>query len=357
MSGVPVVITGLGLEFPGVAGAAALPAALSAPVGPAEFNPAEKLGKQGLRYKDRATKLALCAAQAALLDARLPTTAAGQVAPESFGTVVSSNLGNVDTVCRVLDTVRTEGADATSPLDIPNLSSNVVASSLAIRFGLKAVNLMVCNGATSGTDALHLAANSIRAGRARRVLVAAVEPFNPAVERLMEESDECCREARGGLRLGDGAVAVVLESEDAAAERGASPYAVLGGYGFDGTGDAASSLREALKGADSPPELWLVPNCAHAPAAEAVSRGLELWGERPPMRMDLSASLGETYGALGVFQCVAACLWLRALPGKLAAATAGSCWGDGCASLVLYGASAPRGLDTSRTTPGEEGGQ
>jgi 3-oxoacyl-[acyl-carrier-protein] synthase II len=340
MNRAAVVITGLGLEFPGIADAASLMTAISAPVEPVEFTPADKLGRQGLRYKDRATKLALCAAQAALLDAGLPIVAAEQVSPESFGTVVSSNLGNVDTVCRVFDTVRVEGSDSASPLDIPNLSSNVIASSLAIRFGLKAINLMVCNGATSGADALHLAANAIRAGRARRVLVAAVEPANPTVARLMEESDKSLHESQGVLRLGDGAGAVVLESEDAAAERGARAYAGLGRYGYDGTGDAARSLREAMKGADSLPGLWLVPNCAHDSAEATVERGLELWGERLPERMDLSVSLGETYGALGVFQCIAACMWLRALPGKSAVVTTGSCWGDGCASIVLYGPSA-----------------
>lgn len=339
MSGRAVLITGLGLEYPGIAGAATLLDALAAPIAPAGFDPADRLGRKGLRYKDHATKLALCAAQAALLDAGLPAAAAEQVSPESFGTVVSSNLGNVDTVCRVLDTVRAEGADLTSPLDIPNLSSNVIASSIAIRFGLKAINLMVCNGATSGTDALHLAANAIRAGRASRVLVAAVEPANPTVARLMDESDE----SPGELLLGDGAGAVVLEAADAALKRGAGAYAALGGYGYDGAGDAARSLREALKTPDSLPGLWLVPNCGHGSAAEAAGRGLELWGERPPERVDLSAALGETYGALGVLQCIAACLWLKALPGQMAAATTGSCWGDGSASLILYGADAPRG--------------
>lgn len=341
MSGAAVFITGLGLEFPGIDGAASLLRAISAPFEPTDFAPADKLGRQGLRYKDRATKLALCAAQAALVDAGLPAAAAEQVSAESFGAVVSSNLGNVDTVCRVLETVRAEGADSASPLDIPNLSSNVVASSLAIRFGLKAINLMVCNGATSGTDALHLAANAIRAGRARRVLVAAVEPANPTAARLMLQSDECCHESTDSLRLGDGAGAVVLESGDAAAERGARAYAQLGGYGYDGAGDAARSLREALKAADTIPQLWLVPNCAHGPASAAVTRGLELWGEHSPERIDLSASLGETYGALGVLQCIAACLWLKGRPGGTAAATTGSCWGDGCASIILYEASAP----------------
>jgi monoamine oxidase len=42
-------------------------------------------------------------------------------------------------------------------MDLPNASSNVVASSVAIRFGLRGPNLMLCNGATSGLDArLHV---------------------------------------------------------------------------------------------------------------------------------------------------------------------------------------------------------
>jgi 3-oxoacyl-[acyl-carrier-protein] synthase II len=136
---------------------------------------------------------------------------------------------------------------------------------------------------------------------------------------------------------------VVLEAADAALKRGASAYAVLGGYGYDGAGEAARSLREALKAIESLPGLWLVPDCGHAPASEAAGRGLELWGERPPEQLDLSTALGETYGALGVLQCIAACLWLKALPGQMAAATTGSCWGDGSASLILYGASTSRG--------------
>jgi len=62
MSGAAVIITGLGLEIPGIQDTANLLDALKAPVEASEFIPADKLGRQGLRYKDRATKLALCAA-------------------------------------------------------------------------------------------------------------------------------------------------------------------------------------------------------------------------------------------------------------------------------------------------------
>ena len=336
MSGTSAVtITGLGLEVPGIHDTANLLDALTAPLEPSEFTPADKLGTQRLRYKDRATKLALCAAQSALVSAGLPTSAATQISPETFGVVVSSNLGNVDTVCRVLDTIYSEGADSVSPMDMPNLSSNVVASSLAIRFGCKALNLMVCNGATSGIDALYLAANAIRAKRADRMLVVGVEPVNPVVERLMNEAATAWLGVESKPRLGEGSAAIVLESARAALERNVQGYAQLGRYFFSDSGDVARTIREANCEEVALTDLWLTPNLSYSPTAAAAERGLTLWDKTPPVYLDLSYALGETYGALGVLQCVTACLWLRKHRRHKAVATSGACWGDGVASVII----------------------
>jgi len=335
MSGAAVIITGLGLEIPGIQDTANLLDALKAPVEASEFIPADKLGRQGLRYKDRATKLALCAAQTALTNAGLPTSAATQITPETFGVVVSSNLGNVDTVCRVLDTIYSEGADSVSPLDMPNLSSNVIASSLAIRFGCKALNLMVCNGATSGIDATHLAANAIRARRADRVLVVGVEPVNPLVERLMEEAATTWLGFQSKPRLGEGSAAIVLESAGSVSARDVKGYARLGRYAYSYSGDVARTIHEVDDEGAAPPDLWLTPNLSYNPAAEAAERRLTLWNGIPPVYLDLSYALGETYGALGVIQCVAACLWLLKHCRHKAVATSGACWDEGVASLII----------------------
>lgn len=337
-----VVITGLGLEIPGIPDATSFPRFLAAPIQPGEFTPADKLGRGGLRYKDRATKLALCAAQSALVNAGLPTSASEQISPETFGVVVSSNLGNLDTVCRVVETIRARGADDTSPLDMPNLSSNVVASSIAIRFGCKALNVMVCNGSTSGSDALYIAANAIRARRARRMLVVGVEPSNPVVARLMEESALAWLRTSDGIRIGDGGGAVILEAADAAAERGAQVSARLGGFGFACGADVKLSILGATSNEEAPPDLWLTPNCSYALTAAAVDEALGLWREAPPICLDLSIALGETYGALGVLQCIAACLWLKSNDSGRAVATSGASWGDGSSSLLIFGADLDR---------------
>ncbi|HEY3121488.1 MAG TPA: beta-ketoacyl synthase N-terminal-like domain-containing protein [Vicinamibacteria bacterium] len=330
-----VAVSGIGLELPGLAGPAALLSPPPPSPDPPRFAPEEKLGRTGLLYKDRATRLALCATREALLDAGLPVAAPEQVAGEGLGVVVSSNLGNLDTVCRVVESIHAASVKVTSPLDLPNASSNVIASTIAIRFGCRAVNLTVCNGATAGVDALHFAANAIRAGRARRIIVVGVEPFNPVVGRLMRESAIAWLGTADILRLGEGAGAVVLEAEGSALARGARIYGRIGGYGFAPGMDLAGSISAALNGNGGPPSLWFTPNGGYPPTSESIQHALRLWAGAPPRRVDLAAAVGETYGALGVLQAVAACSWLGKHGEGPALLSSGAAWGDGAASLVI----------------------
>ncbi|MFI6564021.1 beta-ketoacyl synthase N-terminal-like domain-containing protein [Streptomyces sp. NPDC050534] len=143
----------------------------------------EVLGRKGLLGKEPSTRLALCAVHRAL---GLPPGLLQEPLPYAPGTavVVASNLGNVETVCSVLTDVRGRGGSAVSPMDAPNASSNVIASTLAIRYGFTGPNLAVCSGATAGLDALSLARRLILAGRAPRAVVVGVEPADPVAVRL-----------------------------------------------------------------------------------------------------------------------------------------------------------------------------
>jgi 3-oxoacyl-[acyl-carrier-protein] synthase II len=221
---------------------------------------------------------------------------------------------------------------------MPNLSSNVIASSLAIRFGCKAINLMVCNGETSGIDALYLAANAIRTRRATRILVVGVEPSNEVVKKIMEASASDWPPPGTLPRIGDGSAAVVLEDAESAAERSAVVYAEMGSYSYHPSNHLSQTILGANGGSDGLPELWLTPSSSPGPSAEAVGLGLELWKDIPPTCLDLTGVLGETYGALGVFQCIGACLWLRRHASAKAIATSGACWGEGTASIIMRGA-------------------
>ncbi|MFH9263211.1 MULTISPECIES: beta-ketoacyl synthase N-terminal-like domain-containing protein [unclassified Streptomyces] len=306
------VVSGVGVVLPRAGSAAELMAPGPADAPPVE--PRDLVGKKGLRYKDRATQLAYCAADAALRDAGLVGEDGLCVPAPSVAVVASSNYGNLDTVVRAMDTITRETSAAGSPMDLPNASSNVVAASVAIRFGLRGPNLMLCNGATSGLDAVHWALTLIEGGRASRVLVLGVEPDNEAVRAFL-----------GGSRTIDGAVALVLESGASAAERGVTPLATLGGY-VRRTG-LEVCLKELEASGDGRPALWQVP--AAATLADGLLDGVP--------RYDVSAHFGVGSGALGVLQCAAAVGWFAGGGAGPVYVTAGTDADDASAGLSLYG--------------------
>ena len=279
-----VVVTGAGVVLPGVDDPAQLFTAASN--GAAPVQPAPLIGGKGLRYKDRATQLAYCAAMSALRDAGLLRQDALTVPDSTIGVVASSNYGNVDTVCRTAQTIVDATASGTHPMDLPNASSNVIASSTAIRFGLRGPNVMVCNGATSGLDAVYLAMAMVAAHRVARLLVVGVEPDNPTVREI------------AGDRTLDGAAALVVEDPAEAIGRGARVRAEIGGYLR--TEELAALLTRLVRLGAGWPALWQLPETGAAIPTDLLA-GVP--------RHDLSRAWGITSGALGVLQCAAAVGW------------------------------------------------
>lgn len=315
----PVTVAGVGLALPSVKNLDDL--GVTVPTEQAALvDPAARIGKRGLRYKDRATQLALCAAFDALTDAGLLDDVGSlTVDADSVGVMASSNLGNLDTVCRVAATIADEGVPGTSPMDLPNASSNVVASSIAIRFGLRATNMMVCNGATSGLDSIYLAATLIGSGRLDQALVVGVETSNEVVERFT---------GIGAEGLLDGAVALVLRAGGDGRDGGTG---VVGGYtrtaGLAECVDAVSGTQPPVFG------VWYVP-------AGYQGGALRPWLDDVP-RADLTERFGRSSGALGVLQCAAAVGRMRSGDRRPAlVTTADSSHGGaqrdpGCAGMVL----------------------
>ncbi|WP_433598118.1 beta-ketoacyl synthase N-terminal-like domain-containing protein [Nocardia sp. CA-135953] len=267
------------------------------PDAPRRADAADRLRRElgrGFRYKDQATKLGVLAAIRAL------STAAHDQQPDT-GIVVSSNFGNLQTVCDAARLIRTEGVAATSPMDLPNASSNVIASTIAIHLGLRGPNLTVCNGAPAGLDALRWAMLLIRARRARRVVVVGVESATEAAAAL-----QSCAPSE----LFEGAAAVVVEPlvrETAA---------VVVRHCGRGTDEKDAVTKALAAAADPPVDLWL--------GTQIGSAGTVL---------DVETYLGRASGALGVLQCAVAAQWLGT-GGRTAVAVAG---GDdeGAAATVL----------------------
>ncbi|MET8976964.1 beta-ketoacyl synthase N-terminal-like domain-containing protein [Streptomyces sp. NPDC004539] len=267
------------------------------------FDPAAELAGRGMRHKDRASRFAVRVARRALADAGLLG------APELDGAavVVSSNFGNLEPVCDSVATIAAGDSRELSPIRVTHLSSAVAASWVALEHGVRGPNLTLCNGASSGLDAVAAARNLIAAGRATVALVIGVEPDTPAVARLHTES--------AGTRWIDGAVGLVVEPVRRAEERGARVRARLAGFG------KGPDERSAVRAADG----------------TAVRRRV---ADGPSVRF------GRCSGALGVVQCALAVELLADGTGAVlavAGAGSGECDGTSVSALVL---TAPRRGDS-----------
>lgn len=206
-----VAIKSWAVHVPGVALVELIPGESDEPACAPE-SAGDLLGGKGLLYKEPATRMALCAVHRAL---GLPPRFRCLDTKPDRGTAViaSSNFGNLGTICRIVRTLRDGGLRDVSPLDAPNASSNIIASTVAIWFRCGGPNFMVCSGATSGLDAVKLAAFLLRARRCERAVVVGSEPDDEVAAAFH----------RGGKKNGSnplraGAAALVLERvEDAPA--------------------------------------------------------------------------------------------------------------------------------------------
>ncbi|MEU3455491.1 beta-ketoacyl synthase N-terminal-like domain-containing protein [Micromonospora sp. NPDC006766] len=181
MSGDRVAIEAASVHVPGIAPDRLIASATEPDCGPDDAH--TLLGRKGLLFKEPAVRIAMCAVHRAL---SLPPGRPAAPVAGAVGTavVVSSNFGNVATVCDIVDQVRVGGLRGVSPMQAPNASSNIIASSIAIRYGFTGPNLMVCSGATGGLDALRLGALLVRSGRAPRVIVVGAEPADEIATAL-----------------------------------------------------------------------------------------------------------------------------------------------------------------------------
>lgn len=315
-----IAITGTGWEIPHLGGNATLAEALNREsVAQLRFAPEKVLGKKGLRYKERATLLALCACKRALADAGYIEGDNEVLDDNDFGVVVATNTCNLDTVCRAAETIRREHVDATSAMDLPNASSNVVSAAIAIRFGLHAMNLTLCSGSSAAIDALVLATNAIRNGRARRMLVVVVETDGPAARSLLtgERSHDTCAPPA----LLDAAGAVVLELGDGSARRHCSR---LVDYAY-GHADANGAPGLDAMMAHLPRKRSYVPRTS------LHQGGLPLWLEQDGMTIDLGSLSDQTYSCGPLLAVIHHCEEAKAdLPGTRGGAVilGGASWGD-----------------------------
>ena len=144
-----------------------LPVRLAAP---AAADPAEVLGRVEARTLDRGQQLALVAALEAWADAGAP-----EVDPERLAVVVGTGIGGIMTTLSAYDTLRERGARRVSPHAVPMLMPNGPAATVGLRLGARAGVHAPVSACASGAEAIALALDILRSGRADVVVCGGTE--------------------------------------------------------------------------------------------------------------------------------------------------------------------------------------
>ncbi len=235
----------------------------------AGFDPDRVIEPKERKKVDLFTLYALAAAQEALAQAGwAPENEADQ---RATATVIATGIGGFPTITQAQMTLVNRGPKRISPFVVPAFLANMAAGNLSIRYGFKGPMGCPVTACAAGVQAIGDGMRMIRNGEARVALVggaeACVDPlalagFN-ALKALSTRHDEPQRASRpfdqdrDGFVMGEGSGLMVIETLEHAEARGATPLAVISGYGTsadayhitsgpeDGAG-AAASIRTAL---------------------------------------------------------------------------------------------------------------
>ncbi len=212
-------------------------ASVTAPLG-AGMPPAQR------NLFDRHSLMALEAAAEAWAQAGLPATAPD---PDRAAIAWGTGLGGSASLEASYQQVFTGQPPRVHPYTVVRVMANSAGSHLAMRHQLRAAQLSVANACASSAQAIGEALWLLRQGRANLALVGGSEAMlnigsvlSWQAMGVMAPLDadapaQSCRpfdDARKGLVLGEGAAALVIETEAHARARGVTaPLAVLCGYG------------------------------------------------------------------------------------------------------------------------------
>ncbi len=223
--------------------------------------PSEVLERVKARRLDRSSQFALIAAMEAWQHSGLAALAEeGSVDEERLGVAMASGIGGVNTLLDNYDQLRDKGPRRVSPLAVPMLMPNAPAAQISLLVGARAAVNTPVSACASGNEAIALALDQIRLGRADVVVAggteAAIHPLPMAAFANMmalskNDGDPTTVSrpwdtARDGFVLGEGAGVVVLESEEHARARGATIYAEVLGAGI--TADSHDIAQPDPKG-------------------------------------------------------------------------------------------------------------
>jgi len=296
------------------------------------FDPLNYMSAREARRTDRFTQFAIAALAEAVAQSGL---AVHERISHEVGVIAGSGVGGIWTYSREFEVLREKGPRHVSPFLVPMITVDVPAVQIALRTGARGPNLGVVSACATGADAIGLAYEMIRQGRARAMFCggfeAAVTPISLATfERmgaLSHRNDDPAGAsrpfdaARDGFVISEGGALLVLEELEFALARDARPLAEVIGYAA--TSDAVHIAAPAAEGISAAHCMALAMQRArvtprdvsyinaHAtgtPAGDpaetlAIKQALGEWAYRVPVSATKSMT-GHLIGGAGALEAV-----------------------------------------------------
>jgi len=280
----------------------------------------------------RCTELALLAAAQAAEQASMagPREGAADVA-----VVVGTTMGDVTQFERDRAAHPEREADEGDVGSLANRPLDVIGRSVARMLGASGPILTVPAACAAGTYAIGIAASLVARGKARIALAVGAEAFSRLAfvgfSRMHAMSPDVCRpfsRGRPGLLLGEGAGALLIETEASARARGAEPLGFVDGFGLscdayhvtgphpEGEG-AMRAMRDAIERAGLDPSRIDYVN-AHGTGTHLNDRTESLAihrlfgeGARSVPVSSIKALTGHMMGAAGAVEAIACLLAMQ----------------------------------------------
>jgi 3-oxoacyl-[acyl-carrier-protein] synthase II len=249
-------------------------------------------------------------------------------------------VGGLQTLCEQHCVLREAGARRVSPFFIPKLITNIAAGHVAMRHDLQGPSSAASTACCSGAHAIVDGFRAIALGEADVMVVggaeAAVQPLGiagfAAMKALSTRNHEPERASRpfdadrDGFVMGEGAAALVLESETSARARGAPILGRLLGYGLstdayhltapcpDGRG-AAQAMQAALRSAGLRPAQigYINAHGTSTPQNDPIESAAiqTVFGASAPPVSSTKSMIGHLLGAAGAIEAVVTIETLR----------------------------------------------
>ena len=301
------------------------------------------IDKKAMRHMARFSQYAVVSAAEAWKDAGF--SEANRPNMDRVGTILGVGIGGLEVTGESFKTLFERGPERLSPLAIPELIANEGAGNIAIALGAKGPCQVVTTACASSTDALGVALDLIRAGRADVVIAGGAEATimeftiggfmkeKALSTRFNDTPERACRPFnvdRDGFVMGEGAAVLILESEEHARARGAQAYAELAGYGAscdayhitapDPSGDGAvKAIEIALKDAGVTDKTTVDYINAHGTSTPLndkmeTTAFKRVFGEEQAKKINISSTKpfhGHCLGATGAIEAALTALAIK----------------------------------------------